>query len=99
MTLVGCGHMARQRNMVFVQRHVINLSEKRENTFKKGILSAFILNMSIPMDRWAMILVRSFFSRQDASNDTHDDPNGPTLQFDPGHGQGHLLQWTYSCVG
>ena len=31
------------------------------------------------------------FCRQDASNDTRDDPNGTALQFDPGHGQGHLI--------
>ena len=37
----------------------------------------------------SIILVSSFFSCQDAFDDTHDDPNGPTSQFDLGHGQSH----------
>ena len=39
----------------------------------------------------SIILVPSCFSRQVASNDIHDDPNGPTLQFDTGYGQGHHI--------
>ena len=41
------------------------------------------------MDRRLVILVSTGFSRQDASNDIHEDPNSPNLKFDPGHGQGH----------
>ena len=47
--------------------------------------------MSISMNRRSNILAPSLFSRQNASNDTHDDPNGPSLQFDPGHGQRHHI--------
>ena len=50
-----------------------------------------MLNMPISMDHRSIILVPSRFSRQNASNDTHDDPDGPTLQLDPGDGQGHHI--------
>ena len=52
----------------------------------------------ISVDRWSTILLASSFSRQDASNDTHDDPNGPTLQFDPSDSQGHHMSMdTITC--
>ena len=43
------------------------------------------------MDRRSIIFVPSCFPRQNASNDTHDDPNGPALQLDPGDGQCHHI--------
>ena len=47
----------------------------------------------------SIILVPSCFSRQDASNDTHDDPNEPTLQLDLGHSQGHHITMNFIiCV-
>ena len=63
------------------------------------MLSEFILNMSISKDRRSITLVPSCFSRQDASNDTHDDPNGPTLQLDPGDGQGHHITMNLIICG
>ena len=46
--------------------------------------------MSIDMNRRPIILVPSFFSRHDASNDTPNNPNEPALFFffDLGHVQG-----------
>ena len=55
--------------------------------------------MSVSIDRRSIILVPSCFSRQNASNDTHDDPNGPTLQLDPGNGQGHHITMTFITCG
>ena len=55
--------------------------------------------MSISMDHRSIILVPSCFSRQDASNDTRDDPNGLTLQLDPGVGQGHHITMNFIIVG
>ena len=55
--------------------------------------------MSISMDRRSIILVPSCFSRQDAANDTHDDPNGPIYQFAPGHGQGHHIAIDFITCG
>ena len=46
-----------------------------------------------------MILVPSCFSRQDASNSTHEDTNESTLQSDPGHGQGHYITMDLLMVG
>ena len=51
------------------------------------------------MNRWSIILVPWCFSRQGASNDTHDDQNGPTLQFDPDHGQGHHIAMNFITCG
>ena len=47
--------------------------------------------MLISMDHRSIILVPSRFSRQNAPNDTHDDPNRPTLQLDTGDGQDHHI--------
>ena len=54
---------------------------------QKYILCVFIQDVSISKHRRSIILVPSCFSRQDASNDTLNDPNGPILQFSPGHSQ------------
>ena len=62
-----------------------------ERYIKNYILGVFFLNMLISMDRRLIILVPSHFSCQTAFNDTHDDPNEPTLQFHPGHGQCHHI--------
>ena len=51
------------------------------------------------MDHRSVILVTSCFSRQDASNDAHDDPNGPALQLDPGHSQVHHIAMNFIYVG
>ena len=97
MTSVGCGPMSRQENKDFVQNHVITHRKNQKATLQKYILSVLILNMSISMGRGSIILVPSFFSFQDASNDTHDhrcnwmddgSSNGSSMQFDPGHGRG-----------
>ena len=37
--------------------------------------------------------------RQDASNNTHDDLNEPTLQSDPGYGQGHYITMDFIMCG
>ena len=83
--------MRRQGNEDFVQKHVITDRESERITLQNHILSLFILNISVSMDLWLIIFVPSCFPRQATSNDTHDDPNGPSLQFDPGHGQGHHI--------
>ena len=58
-----------------------------------------MLNMPVSMDHTSFILVASYFSRQNASNDTHDDPDGPTLQLDPGDGQGHHITMNLIICG
>ena len=57
--------------------------------------------MSISMDRRSIILVPLCFSRQNALTMTltHDDPNGPTLQLDPGDGQGHYVTMNFIICG
>ena len=40
-----------------------------------------------------------FLSRQNASNDTHDDPNGPALQLDPGVDQDHHITMSSIICG
>ena len=55
--------------------------------------------MSISMDRRSIILVPSCFSRQNASNDTHGDPNGPTLQLDRGVGQDSHINMNFIICG
>ena len=56
------------------------------------------MNISISMDRRPIILVPSSFSCHKASNDTDDDPNGPTLKYDPGHCQGRHITVTSSTA-
>ena len=51
------------------------------------------------MDRRSVILAPSYFSRRDASNDTHDDPNGHIWQLDPGHSQGHHTAMDFVTCG
>ena len=51
------------------------------------------------MDRRPIILVPLCFSRQYASNGAHDDLNAPTLQSDPGHGQGHFITMDFIMCG
>ena len=51
------------------------------------------------MDHRSIRLVPSCFPRQDASNDTHDDLNEPTLQLDPGDGQGHHITTNFILCG
>ena len=55
--------------------------------------------MSISMDRRSIILVPSCFSRQNASNDIHDDPNGPTLQIDLGDCQCRHITMNFIVCG
>ena len=55
--------------------------------------------MSISMDRRSIILVPSCLYDRNASNDTHDDPNGRTLQLDPGDGQGHHIIMNFIIGG
>ena len=55
--------------------------------------------MSISMDHRSNILVPSCFSLQNASNYTHDYPNGPTLQLGPGDGQGHHIAMNFIICG
>ena len=51
------------------------------------------------MDRRSINLVPSCFSRQDASNGTHADPNEPILQSDPGHGQCLHITMDFTLCG
>ena len=51
------------------------------------------------MGRLLIILVSLCTSRQYTSSDTHNDQNGPTLQFDPGHGQCHRYHGLYHVGG
>ena len=71
------GRMSRQINKDFVQNDAIICRENENIALQKYTWSIFILNASIPMDRRSIILVPSCSSSQDASNDTHDDQNGP----------------------
>ena len=64
---------------------------------KNTFYEYFCLNTSVPMDHRSIVLVTSCLFHQDTSNDTHDNPNGPIQQFDPGHGQGHHTPWTCIC--
>ena len=81
---VGCCHMSRQRNGFCVKSY--HAERKLGNYIKNCILGVFILNISILMGRRSIILVASFFTPQNASNDTHEDTNGSTSRFDPDHG-------------
>ena len=75
-----------------MRNHVITHRENEKKTLQNNIFIVSILNMSISMGLRSVTLVPSFFSRQNASKDTHDDPNEPSLQFDPGgHDQGHHI--------
>ena len=60
-----------------MQNNAITNRENGNIPSQKYILSVFILNASISMDCMSIILLPSCFPRQDASNDIHDDPNGP----------------------
>ena len=55
--------------------------------------------MSMSMDRTPIMLAASCFSRQDVFNDTHDDPNGPTLKAYPAHGQGYHITIDFMMCG
>ena len=99
MTSVGCSHMLRQRNKDFVQNHDITHSKKRENYIKNTFYAYFSWIFSYPWVAGHFLFVSSCFSRKDASSDTHDDPNGPVLQFDPDYGQGHRIIMDFIMCG
>ena len=74
--LYDVGRIPRQINEDFVQNHVITRRENESITLKNTFKRIYP-KYADSMDRRSIILEPSCFSHQDASNDTHDDPNLP----------------------
>ena len=72
--------MPRQRSKDFVQNHVITHRQNEKIILQKYVLSTFILDMPIAMERRSVILVPSCFVKTPLT--IPNDPSRSTLQFD-----------------